>query len=315
MTALRIALPDLISPSYFPAIAAIELGLLKEQGFEATLALCFPVTEAYAKLREGGYDFVVGAAHAVFHAFENGEGCKLIGAISHGMYWFLVVRADISSEESTVDVVRGLKIAAAPGPVDGLRRILRDAGIDPDEDVEIVTPPPDRSGGVSFGVAAAESLESGEVDGFWANGMGAEVAARRGVGRVVIDARRERGSGGTARHTFPALVTTDLVIRTNPRAVQAVVSAVKMAHDLLKQAPEQASDAARRQFPPYERGLIADLVRRDLPFYDVSISHEMISSLVDFARGEGILSAADGVYASLVEDQFFRRATMASSGP
>ena len=36
---LRIAIPDLISPSYFPAIAAVELGCFKDQGFDATLEL------------------------------------------------------------------------------------------------------------------------------------------------------------------------------------------------------------------------------------------------------------------------------------
>ena len=44
---------------------------------------------------------------------------------------------------------------------------------------------------MNFGVIAAQALEERRVDGFWANGMGAEIAVRRGVGTVVIDARRE----------------------------------------------------------------------------------------------------------------------------
>ena len=40
--------------------------------------------------------------------------------------------------------------------------------------------------GVNFGVTAARALEERKIDGFWANGMGAEVAVRRGVGAVVI---------------------------------------------------------------------------------------------------------------------------------
>ena len=47
-----------------------------------------------------------------------------------------------------------------------------------------------RSRDVSFGVFAARALESGEIDGFWANAMGAETAVSRGVGRVLIDVRR-----------------------------------------------------------------------------------------------------------------------------
>ena len=43
---LRIAVPDLISNSYFPAIAAVELGKFKEQGFDASIELIFPVNGA-----------------------------------------------------------------------------------------------------------------------------------------------------------------------------------------------------------------------------------------------------------------------------
>ena len=47
--------------------------------------------------------------------------------------------------------------------------------------------------GVSFGVTAAQALADGRLDGFWANGMGAEVAVRRGVGTIVLDMRRGEG--------------------------------------------------------------------------------------------------------------------------
>ena len=57
---LRVAIPDLISPSYFPAIAAVEMGFLPG----ATLELLYPVTKTYEELREGRLDFVGGAAHA-----------------------------------------------------------------------------------------------------------------------------------------------------------------------------------------------------------------------------------------------------------
>jgi len=46
---LRVAIPDLISPSYFPAIAAVEMGFLPE----AKLELLYPVTKTYEELREG----------------------------------------------------------------------------------------------------------------------------------------------------------------------------------------------------------------------------------------------------------------------
>ena len=57
---VRVAIPDLVSPSYFPAIAAVELGFLPD----ATIELLYPVTKTYEQLREGQLDFVGGAAHA-----------------------------------------------------------------------------------------------------------------------------------------------------------------------------------------------------------------------------------------------------------
>ena len=51
---LRLAIPDMISPSYFPAIAAVELGFFRQEGLEATIELLFPVTKTYEALREHG---------------------------------------------------------------------------------------------------------------------------------------------------------------------------------------------------------------------------------------------------------------------
>ena len=34
---LKIALPDLVSNSYFPAIAAVELGYFKDEGLDAEI--------------------------------------------------------------------------------------------------------------------------------------------------------------------------------------------------------------------------------------------------------------------------------------
>ncbi len=114
-TRLRIAIPDMISPSYFPAIAAVELGLFEAEGLDATIELVFP------------------------------------------------------------------------------------------HDVDIGPVPGSEGAGVSFGVTAAKALEDGALDAFWANGMGAEVAIRRGVGRVLLDARRGDGPPGAEDYTFAAL--------------------------------------------------------------------------------------------------------------
>ena len=39
---MKIAIPDIISNSYFPAAAAVELGFFKDEGLDMTLELIYP---------------------------------------------------------------------------------------------------------------------------------------------------------------------------------------------------------------------------------------------------------------------------------
>jgi len=283
---LRIAIPDLISPSYFPAIAAVELGCFKDQGFDATLELIYPVTRTYEQLRDGQLDFVGGASHAPLYAFKDWQGCKLLCALSQHMYWFLVVRKDLNPRRGDLSIVKGLRIGAAPGPVDGLKRMVAVAGI---KDVHIGPVPGGVDKSASFGLMAAKALGEGTIDGFWANGMGAEVAVRKGVGALVLDARRE-ASEEAKGYTFAALVASEKTLREKPQAARAAVVAIKAAQRMLIDDPERATEVGRRVFPPTETSLIAELVRRDVPFYDANISARSVESMNRFARDIGLLS-------------------------
>jgi len=287
---MKVAIPDLISPSYFPAIAAVELGCFRQEGIDATLELLYPVTRTYEDLRDGKLDFVGGAAHAVLYAFKDWQGGKLLCALAQHMYWFLVVKKSLGAKRGDLSCVKGQRIGAAPGPVDGLKRMLVAAGIDPQKDLSIGPVPGFAVGQTaSFGLLAAKALEEGKIDGFWANGMGAEVAVKSGIGTLVLDARRE-GSEEAKGYTFPALVTSEKIIREKPDAARAAIRAVKAAQQILKRDPERATEVGRKLFPPAEAGMIAELIRRDLPYYDAAISPQTVESMNRFARDLGLLS-------------------------
>ncbi|HET9351429.1 MAG TPA: ABC transporter substrate-binding protein, partial [Burkholderiales bacterium] len=236
---MRVAIPDLISPSYFPLVAAVELGFFEKEGIPASLELLYPVTRTYEELREGRLDFVGGASHAALYAFKDWQGGRLLCALAQHMYWFLVVRADLKARKGDLKVLKNLRIGAAPGPVDGLKQLLKRAGIDSAKDVRIGPVPGVVEKTASFGVMAAKALEEGKLDGFWANGMGAEVAVRKGIGTVVLDARRD-GSDETRGYTFPALVCADRMVREKPDTARAALNAVKAAQDALRANPERA---------------------------------------------------------------------------
>ena len=286
---MRVAIPDLISPSYFPLVAAVELGFFEKQGIPASLELLYPVTKTYEELREGRLDFVGGASHAALYAFKDWQGGRLLCALAQHMYWFLVVRSDLKPKKGDLNVVKNLRIGAAPGPVDGLKQLLKRAGIDPAKDVQIGPVPGVVEKTASFGLMAARALEDGKLDGFWANGMGAEVAVRKGIGTVVLDARRD-GSEEAKGYTFPALVCTQKMIKEKPDAARAALRAVKAAQDALRENPERATEVGKRLFPRTEAGLIAELIRRDAPYYDPAISEKSVAAMNRFARDIGILS-------------------------
>src|SRR6266481_3888457 len=249
---MKLAVPDMISNSYFPAIAAIELGFFEREGLDVSLELIYPVDKCYAALRAGTVDFVGGSAHSALSAFPSWHGAKLLCAQGQGMYWFLVMHADLGGKRGDLGVVKGRSIGAAPWVDMGLRRLLIEAGIDLARDEVKIAPVPGAVGaGVNFGVTAAKALEDRKIDGFWANGMGA-------------------------------------VVKT---------------HAALKADPSRATAIGKNLFPPSEAELIAELIRRDLPYYDATISRSFVAGMNQFSRDVGILSG-DVPYEGIVATQF-----------
>src|SRR6266571_1663571 len=227
----KIAVPDVISNSYFPAAAAVELGFFKQESLDVSLELIFPVDRAYHAMSEGTVDFVGGSAHSALAAFPEWQGVKLLCAQAQGMYWFLVMDTKLGAKRGDLDVVKGRSIGAAPWVEMGLRRLLAEAGIDLQRDgVTIASVPGALGAGVNFGVTAAKALEDGKIDGFWANGMGAEVAVRRGVGTVVLDVRRGDGPKGCFNYTMAAIATTDRLIEKAPESAAAAIRAIAKTH-------------------------------------------------------------------------------------
>lgn len=297
---LRLAVPDLISNSYFPAVAAVELGLLADEGIEAELELLFPVTTAAERLVAGEIDLLAGAAHAPLYVEPRWHQVKLIAALSRHMYWFLVARADSSLQPGSLSTLSGLRIGAAPGPDIGLVRLLTSTGGPlAERGIEVLAVPGVAADSVSFGVTAAEALADGTIDAFWANGMGAEVAVRRGVGRVVHDARRDGRPGSD--YTFASLMATTRMVREQPETVRAAARAISRAQQALSADPSLATGIAEGLFPPMEAGLIAGIVARDAPFYAPAIGAADVRGLNEFARGAGLLeepAAYDDVVAA-----------------
>lgn len=304
---MKIAIPDLISNSYFPACAAVELGCFGGEGLDVDLELIFPVDRCYEMLRDGQVDFVGGSAHSALAAFPEWKGVKLLCAQGQGMYWFLVMRSDINAKKGDWSVVKGRTIGAAPWVDMGLRQLLIDGGIDVEKDGVMIAPVPGAKPVpgqvVNFGVTAAKALQEGKIDGFWANGMGAEVAVQSGAGQVVLDIRRGDGPEQAFNYTMASIAANDALIEREPEVAAAAVRAVVRAQEMLRADTTLATKVASKLFPDRETALIERLIQRDLPYYDASISPEFVAGMNRFSREIGILGG-DPAYEDVVATQF-----------
>jgi NitT/TauT family transport system substrate-binding protein len=302
---MRIAVADFVTNTNFPLFAAEELGFFKAEGLDAQVELITPATKAISALREGATDaYAAGSVHAVLKSFPCWKGVKLIAALSQGIPWLLVVRADLRTERGDMNALRGLRIGADQGPDVALKQLLLAAGLDAERDNSQIVPVSGAAEpGVSFCVAAAKALETGQIDAFWANAMATEIVIRRGVGKVLLDVRRGDGPPAARNFTFAGLVTTDALIDRDPERIAATVRAIVRTHKALRADPTRATEVGKRRFPPDAAELIATIIERDLPFYDAAISEEAVDGLNRFAQSVGLL-AEPVAYEQVVAVQF-----------
>ncbi len=292
MKKLRLGVPDLVSNSYFAAIAAVVRGLFEREAINASIELIYPSNRTFEHLRDGAIDFVAAPAHSALAAFPGWQGARLVAALSQGTYWLLVMDRRRAIRPGDLEALRGRRIGAAPFVELSFRQLLIDAGYDLErDDIRIVPVPGAHDPGVSFGIAAARALENGLIDGFWANGLGAEVAIRSGAGDIILDVRRGLGPAAAFDYTFPALVASEQGIARDPELIAAGVRAVVAAQVALRDDVSLARKVGDALFPPAEAAMIEDVVRRDLPYYTAAISEKTFAGLARFAQARGMLQA------------------------
>jgi ABC-type nitrate/sulfonate/bicarbonate transport system substrate-binding protein len=102
---------------------------------------------------------------------------------------------------------------------------------------------------------------------------------------------------------MPVIVTTDRLIEREPEVAAAAIRAVTAAHEALKRDVSRATEIGRKLFPETEANLIAELIHRDLPYYDTTISKAFVADMTAFARAVGLLQGHP-TYDQVVAQQF-----------
>ena len=302
---MKIAVPDVISNSYFPALAAVELGYFADEGLDVSLEMIFPVDNAYRALRDGAVDFVGGSAHAALAAFRMGGRAVLCapGAghvlVSRHACELVAERGNVGRGQGLQDRRRSLGRDGAASAVD--RRGNRPCAA---MGVTLAPVPGLLAAGINFGVSAARALEdarrstdSGPTA--WAPKWRSAAAS----GPLCIDIRRGDGSKACFDYSAASIAATSRFIDRSPEIAAAAVRAIVKTQQSLKENVALAADVGRKLFPPEEADLIVELIRRDLPYYDASISQHAVAGMNRFARDLGLL-IDDVPYEKIVATQF-----------
>ena len=298
---VRLVVPDLVSNSYFPAVAAVGLGFTRDEGIDVGVELLYPVTKAARALQAGEITFLAGAAHAPGHLTSGWQDTELLLALAQRVYWSLVVSPEHRSDGG-LESLRDLTIAAAPGPDLALVELLTEAGGAPNErGIRLVPLPATQGTQTSFGVSAAQALADGAVDAFWANGMGARVAVLRGAGEILYDARRDEVRRPTC--TFPALMTHAQTAAERPHLVSSMMRAVIRAQQALAEDPALAEDVAAEYFPAFEAGQLRPLIESDASYYDPRIDQRAVDELRALLLHAGLEPMSDDQAARVLDRQ------------
>ena len=297
---MRITVSDSISPSYFVAIAAVQLGFFREEGVD--MEFVFTPADPSQALRDGLVDFYGGSPYTGLHRFPGWRGGAILCALSQYTYWFLAVRSDIKCERGDIGAVKGLRISASALPGLTLKRVLEEASIDLQKaNVRIVPSLPRTS--QNWAWDGVDAIEQGVADGYWGNGLRADLGVKRGVAKILLDVRRGDGPPAARHFTFPALITTERLVKEQPNVAAAAVRAIVKTQKALKADPQLAAKAAQRLFPAEELSLIAYEIARDAPFYDPTVNPEMVAHISNFAREVNTLEG-EVTYDQVVATQF-----------
>ena len=148
-----------------------------------------------------------------------------------------------------------------------------------------------------------DAIEQGVADGYWGNGLRADLGVKRGIAKILLDVRRGDGPPAARTWKFPALITTERLVKAHPDIAAGAVRAIVNTQRALRAEPQLAAKAAQRLFPAEEASLIAFEVARDVEFYDASISEDMIAHACRFAREMGVLEG-EVRYGQVVATQF-----------
>lgn len=208
-----------------------ELQLFEEQGLDVDVQYVQPGAMSPA-LASGEIEFGVLPGPAVHDLVLAGADLRFVASYIHQPALSLVTRGDVEDVEG----LRGQAVVVGvPTSLSTIfmRQVLRDAGLDPDGDVQARTIPGQPE--------TLNALLSGQVAGIMTSVPQTLVAEREG-NRVLLDLTE-------SDYTWPfaGIVTRDSYAQENPEVVEAVLAATVGALEAWEENPDVAKEVIRTE--------------------------------------------------------------------
>lgn len=234
---------------YLPLYHAQERGFFRDAGLDVEIVTGGTATASFAAMLSGEAQFSQADPMYVPISREKGAKTKVVAQVV-GRIAVWGVTMDRSVNKIDINTLRGKKIATHPRPMTAYTyavQTIKDAGLDPEKDVEII-----------------QSTPGTEI---------APLLARRADFAMTLEPNvsRAEAQGAHVVHSFPkllgdqiftGLMTTEKYIQDNRSTVIAVVKAYQRSLDDIHKNPLAAVATAKKAFPQLDDGVIRAALRR-----------------------------------------------------
>lgn len=270
-----------------PLLVASERGLFAAEGLNVSHVFMTGGNEAAAALIAGNVDVVnTSFTHPVNLRGKN-IPVKLLSAIMSVRDWGVLVYQRHAALKGLTDL-KGMKISVPRRGSDGdvtLRFVLKDAGMDPERDVQLV-----QIGGYQNHLVA---LEKGDIDAAMIEEPFLTIGVRDGKGKALFDMLKGDGPEVLRQRKFTAVIVTDTFLKEKPEVAQKLVRATTKATALLYSDHDAAFSVAQKYFPNIDKAVLRVICDRLISAraYSTKIDQKAIDAENDFLIKDGALKA------------------------
>ena len=289
---------------YSPLYVALDRGFFTEEGIAFDLIAGQGSDKVTAALLGGSVDIALAGPETTVYV-ETGkspEKIRIFAGLTATDGSFLVGREPAAAPFDWASLegktILGWREGSAPALF--LREALEGAGLDPDEDVEIITNVaiPARVGAFLSGVADYGTFFEPDVTKLEAEGLHAQTNVGQAVGEI----------------DYTVFIARESYIAENPEIVGGFTRAIARAEAWIAEAPEAEVAASLAAYFPgvSAEELAASVTRhRDAGVWKrtPAVTPEAVAALQDLLIGNGLMAEGSAVaYDRVVDPQFFEAA-------